>query len=138
MPPKDTKTIRMMEEFKASAADVFLTLTNPQRVQAFTQAPVVLEPSVNGQFILFGGNVTGKFTELVPGKKICQTWRFSNWPKDHFSQVTIELTEGDTETKLSLTQTGVPATDVERTEQGWQKHYWNKIKGVFGYGAGFY
>eukprot|EP01137_Pigoraptor_chileana_P033286 Opistho-2@23934 len=136
--PKETKTITMTEEFKASADDLYQTLVNPQRVQAFTQASVVLDASVNGNFMLFGGNVTGKFTELVPGKKICQTWRFSDWPKDHHSQVTIEFVQGEADTKLTLTQTGVPASDYERTERGWHSHYWNKIKGVFGYGAGFY
>lgn len=35
---------------------------------------------MGGTWELFGGNLTGKFLELEPGKKIVETWRFASWP----------------------------------------------------------
>jgi len=43
--------------------------------------------------VLYGGNVLGKFEELVPEKKIQQSWRLKNWSSGHFSNVVIELEE---------------------------------------------
>lgn len=43
--------------------------------------------------MLFGGNVTGKYDEIVPNKKIVQTWRLKQWPSGHFSNVVMELEE---------------------------------------------
>jgi uncharacterized protein YndB with AHSA1/START domain len=41
---------------------------------------VQIDSRPGGEWALFGGNVEGKFVELVPGKKIVQTWRFASWP----------------------------------------------------------
>lgn len=36
-----------------------------QMVSAFTNGPAIVDPRVGGQFELFGGNISGEFTELV-------------------------------------------------------------------------
>jgi activator of HSP90 ATPase len=54
---------------------------------AFSQSPAEVTPEVGGSFSMFGGSVQGKFTELVPGEKIVQQWRFSNWEDGKFSNV---------------------------------------------------
>lgn len=43
--------------------------------------------------MLYGGNVLGKFEELVPEKRIQQSWRLKNWSSGHYSNVVIELEE---------------------------------------------
>jgi len=45
------------------------------------------------RFVLYGGNVLGKFEELVPEKRIQQSWRLKNWSSGHYSNVIIELEE---------------------------------------------
>lgn len=52
-----------------------------------------MDPEKGGKFALFGGNVTGEFRELVPGKKIVQLWRLKQWPEQHFSEVTFSIEE---------------------------------------------
>lgn len=42
-------------------------------------------------FELFGGNIHGKFEELIPNKKIVQSWRYNQWPSGHYSNVVIEF-----------------------------------------------
>ena len=64
-----------------------------------------------------------------------QTWRYSNWPDGHYSTVRIELQQTEDNTKLKLTQSGVPESEAERTRQGWNRYYFQSMKRTFGYGA---
>ena len=70
--------------------------------------------------MLFNGNVTGKFEDLVENEKLVKKWRLKHWPQGHHSTATIKLTQTDKGTKMTLEQTGVPETDIER--QGY-KYY---------------
>lgn len=96
---------------------------------------VMIQVEKNGQFVMFSGNVTGSFIELETNKKIKMSWRLKHWPQGHHSEATMELTQTDKGTRMTLTQTGVPENDVERTKQGWKNFYWNPIKFTFGFGV---
>ena len=85
--------------------------------------------------MLFSGNVSGTFVELVANKKLVKSWRLKHWPDGHHSEATILLEQTEKGTKMTLTQTGVPENDVERTKQGWKNFYWNPIKFTFGFGV---
>jgi activator of HSP90 ATPase len=130
-----TKKITMTEEFKCTAEELFLTLTEERRVNAFTRCDSQVDPVGGGQFTLFGGNITGKFIEIETDKKIVQKWRFKDWPSEHYSTVTIELVQEVDCTRLNLTQLGVPDSDYDRTNEGWHRYYWDSIKSTFGFGV---
>ncbi|XP_071795468.1 activator of 90 kDa heat shock protein ATPase homolog 1-like isoform X1 [Asterias amurensis] len=130
----DTTTLKLNEEFKCSAEELYMTFTDPQRVSAFTRSQAILEPVAGGKFRLFDGNVTGEFVSLEPCK-IVQRWRFKTWPDAHYSTVTIVLSQKSDCTKLALTQVGIPSADFERTKSGWRTYYWQAIMGTFGFGA---
>ena len=68
-------------------------------------------------------------------KSIVMRWRFKSWPSDHYSRVTIELTDSPDGTQLTLRQVGVPDTDADRTQQGWTNYYWQSIRQTFGFAA---
>lgn len=65
-------------------------------------------------------------------------WRMKTWPDEHYSVVTIELEEADDCTRLTLKQTGIPAGEVDRTKEGWQLNFWQRIKQAFGFEARLY
>jgi len=88
-----------------------------------------------GEFVLFDGNIAGKFEELVPNEKIVQTWRYKQWPSGHFSHVTMDLVQKEDHTLLNLTQSGVPANEYDNTLRNWKGYYWNSIKQAFGFGS---
>jgi len=73
--------------------------------------------------------------EVIPNKKISQKWRFSTWPENLYSIVTIELEDKNGKTIVKIEQTGIPNDDKERTEMGWRENFFRRIKGVFGYGT---
>jgi activator of HSP90 ATPase len=66
------------------------------------------------------------------------SWRFKSWPDEHYSAVTLDISEGDSGTQLQITQTQIPEAEFERTKQGWQEYYWNAIRQTFGFGARLY
>lgn len=69
-------------EFQTTAAELYTTFVDPQRVAAFTRAPPqIFEPRVGGTFKIFGGNVEGEFTELNEPRSIIQKWRLADWPQ---------------------------------------------------------
>jgi len=84
-------TIEMNVDFSARCSDIYETLLDPQRVQAFTQSASTVTKELNKQFSLFGGSITACNIELVPNEKIVQKWRAADWPEGHFSTVTIKL-----------------------------------------------
>ena len=62
-------------------------------------------------------------------------WRFQSWPEGHYSDVTLAFEEKEDCTQLELTQKSVPASDYERTKDGWSRYYWDAIKVRFGFGS---
>ncbi|XP_064623196.1 activator of 90 kDa heat shock protein ATPase homolog 1-like [Lineus longissimus] len=129
-----TKILTMTEQFQCSPADLYRALTVQDMVQAFTrEALSVFEVKKGGRFVLFNGNVSGEFTDLVPGEKISMRWRRNDWPKDHYSDVKMEISLKLNQTELKLTQTGVPASHFDSTKDGWSQYYWFGIKHTFGY-----
>lgn len=131
---KSTKTIKIQEQFKGAARDVYNSMVDPNMLNAIMPGST-MSPSEGGAFSLLGGTIVGENVKLVPGAQIVQKWRFSSWPEGHFSTVTMDFQEKKGETKLSLTQTNVPNDEAERTEQGWRQNIWGRAKVMFGFGG---
>jgi len=129
-----TSSIKMKIEFLASASDIFDSLTDPRRVQIWTQGQAEITPTVGSKFKLFGGNISGEITGLVKGKKVEKKWRVGTWPEGHFSQVVIELEQGSSSTILNLTQEGIPEDSRDSTFENWNRFYWDRMKAIFGWG----
>lgn len=139
----DFRTIRMQERFRARPMDIYDAYTDENRVKTFTRSNATISHTKGGEFSLFNGSIVGHQVELVPGQRIVQKWRFSNWPAGHYSTVCITITEKEPgNTQLLLVQSEVPVADqfgnetvIETTERGWKEQVWNRIRSVFGYGA---
>lgn len=131
----DVQTLVMTEQFQCSPNDLYNALTKAEMLTAFTRNPAKVDATRGGEFNLYGGNVQGKFEELVPEKRICQMWRLKNWPSGHYSNVVIELEEASNHTQMTLKQTGIPSSEYEAMKVNWNRYYWHSIKQTFGFGA---
>ncbi|CAL1272744.1 unnamed protein product [Larinioides sclopetarius] len=131
----ETDQIQTTETFKCTADEFYRAMTVKELVQAFTQGNCILEAEEGGKFELFDGNVQGHFVKLVPCKVIQQKWRFKTWPAGHFSDVNIEINQKLDCTEVSVTQIGVPKTELDNTREGWKRFYWDSMKRTFGFGA---
>jgi activator of HSP90 ATPase len=123
----ETRNIRQSVTFKASAHAVYEVLMDSKKHSILAGDEAKISRKVGGKFNV-GSYIEGVNLELVPDEKIIQTWRYEDWPKGHFSKAAFLLKELDGKTRLTFTQTGVPARFYEDIKQGWIDYYWTPMK----------
>jgi activator of HSP90 ATPase len=132
-------TITDSTEFRTDAANLYQTFTDPQRLAAFTRAPPknFTGAKPGGTFELFGGNVSGEFTELQEPTHIVQKWRLAQWPAGHYSTLSIWFDQNDVDavTVMRVEWKGVPVGQEEPTKTNWDQYYVRSIKTTFGFGT---
>src|SRR3990172_6188201 len=91
---------------KASPNIAFRCLMTSGKHAAFTDSEARISRKVGGKFTACDGSLSGVNLELVPDKKIVQSWRGSDWPEGHYSRAVFSLKEVVGGTRLTFTQTG--------------------------------
>ena len=122
------KNLKQSVVIKTTPEEIYNALMDSKKHSAFTGDTAKISKSVGGKFSAYSGYITGKNIELVPGKKIVQSWHSSDWEEGVFSKVTFLLRPGKNSTKLGFTQTGIPSDDYENVKQGWIDYYWEPMK----------
>jgi activator of HSP90 ATPase len=123
-----TKTIRQSATFRTSPHVVYEMLMDSRKHARFTGETASISRKVGGKFTAYGGYISGVNLELVPDKKISQSWRGSDWPEGHFSRVTFSLEEARGGTRLAFRQSGVPEAHYDSINQGWRDYYWEPMR----------
>ncbi|MEP6795939.1 MAG: SRPBCC family protein [Saprospiraceae bacterium] len=125
-----TRTIKQTINFPATPEKLFDMLMSGKTMSAFHGGKTTMNKRANGKFTVFDGYCHGYNIELDPGKKIVQAWHFKEegWPDDHFSTCTFLLTPTSKGTKLTFTQTDVPASAYDGLNEGWKEYYWEPIQ----------
>jgi hypothetical protein len=78
------------------------------------------------------GYISGRNLELVPGERIVQSWRTSEFADEHGdSVITILLQEADEGTLLTLEHSNVPDEQRSYEEAGWQENYFEPMVAYF-------
>lgn len=124
----ETKNIRQSVTIKASPHDVYEALMDSDKHAQFTGGEASISREVGGKFRIYGGDIEGVNLELIPDQKIVQSWRYSDWPKGHYSKATFSLGKISIGTRLTFTQSGVPEEFYEDIRQGWRDYYWGPMK----------
>jgi uncharacterized protein YndB with AHSA1/START domain len=126
--------IRQKVRIPAPPSAVYSALMDSKRHTAITGAPARIEKKVGGRFSAYDGYASGVNVELVPGKRIVQSWRASDFPKGTHSLIVIELSskKGGKETELSFEHLGVPRAQQKHLGKGWKDFYWEPLRKYFG------
>ena len=127
-----TKRIEQTVIFKANPHDIYEALMDSEKHSRFTGDEAIISREIGGRFTAFGGYSEGENLELVQDQKIVQSWRASDWPEGHYSEVTFSFEESQDSTVLTFTQTGVPEEQYEDIAQGWYDFYWEPMKDMPG------
>ena len=127
-----TKTIRQSVTFNAKAHDVFEALMDSKKHAKFTGAPAKISRKVGGKFSAFGDYMQGENLEIIPDKKIVQTWRSTDLPEGVVTKTTYSFRQEKGKTKLSFLHSGVPANQYEDFRKGWIEYYWDPMKKMLG------
>jgi uncharacterized protein YndB with AHSA1/START domain len=115
-------------DFKASPQRVYEALTDAKHFSAFSGLPAEIHNQAGGTFKCFGGQITGRMTELIPGQKIGQTWHVAMWPDDVSSNVRFALKAQGGGTRLILDHSDFPEENREHLDAGWPRMYWEPLK----------
>ncbi len=121
-------TISQSITIKTSAANVYKAITSADQFGEVTGAPAEISPDEGGAFSCFGGQITGRHIELIPGQRIVQAWRVKAWPGGVYSVVRFDLSESGDATTVEPVHTGYPDDAAEHLEPGWHKMYWEPLK----------
>lgn len=130
-----TTSFKQSVTLKASPSDVYDTLMDSKSHALFTGGAARISKKEGGSFTVFDGYVSGKNLELIPGKKIVQSWKpvEDDWPDDHFSEVIFELEKiAGGKCRIAFTHNNIPSAVAGRFKQGWKDYYWNPLKELFG------
>jgi activator of HSP90 ATPase len=116
-------------DFKATPQRIYQALLSSKDFAAFTGAPAEIDPKAGGAFSLFGGQVVGRYIELIPNQRIVQAWRVvADFPDGVYTLVKFELKPRDSQTSVILDQTGFAEGDFDHLSVGWHSHYWEPLK----------
>ncbi len=92
----------------ATPERVYQLLTDSSQFAAATERPAEIVATEGGAFSIFGGYIQGRQIELVPGKRIVQTWRGVDWTPGAHSLVRFTLTPEGSGTKLMVDHDAYP------------------------------
>ena len=120
-------TIVQEIELVGSPGMVYEAYTDGAKHAKFTGMPAESDPREGGKMMAGDGYIHGTFTELVPGKRIVQTWHAADFPEGHETRLVLELEPTGTGTLLRLTHSGVPEDMREEIDKGWKRHYWDLL-----------
>ena len=130
-----TTHIHQEQTFAAAPAAIFAALTQSAEFAAMTGAPAQIDPAPGGEFSLFGGAIRGRNIECVPGTRLVQAWRASNWEDGVYSVVRFELEPEDARTnartKVILDHAGFPDGTGQHLDAGWHPNYWEPLTRQF-------
>ncbi len=102
---------------------------NSRRHSEFTGSPALIDARVNGDFSSFNGYVSGIITELIPGRRIVQTWRTLDFAKDAADsrlEVLMEPYTGGT--VLTLVHRDLPPEQLDDCRVMWEELFLQPLK----------
>jgi uncharacterized protein YndB with AHSA1/START domain len=118
----------------APPARVYEAWLDPDEHGAFTGGEATVEARVGGPFSAWDGYITGTTLELVPGQRIVQAWRSTDFAEtDADSRLEVTLADdGDGGTQLTLLHSEIPDGQGERYANGWREFYFESMQDYFG------
>lgn len=116
--------------FKCTPQEIYDALMDSKKHAMFTDDEAKVSDQVGGEFSVYGDSIFGKNLELIPGKKIVQTWlcETETWPVGYFSKVTFEFAPVNGGTELTFTHEGIPESELQDIKEGWSTYYWQPLK----------
>lgn len=115
----------------ATPREVFNAWLDSRAHGAMTGSKATMSMKIGGGFTASEGYIEGVNLELVPGKRIVQSWRTSEFAaSDRDSKITVTLRPVAGGTKLTLLHTSVPDGQTGY-KAGWREWYFEPMKTWF-------
>lgn len=126
------ESLKMKIVLPVKADKLYKAWLNSKEHTLFTGAEAKASDKVNGKFTAWDGYIEGKNVELIPGKKIVQTWRTSEFADDApDSKLEITFEEKAGKTTLNLAHSNLQKGDAKKYTDGWKQFYFTPMKQYF-------
>ena len=127
-----TKNIKQWLDVNASAQQIYDVWMDSKKHAKLVGSSAKIDPKIGGKFEVWGWDITGENVELVPGEKIVQTWRNSEWPEGVMSKITLKFKKNkDGTTRVLFWHSGIPEESLKDIEDGSKSYYWESLKEMF-------
>jgi uncharacterized protein YndB with AHSA1/START domain len=123
---------RLSAVIPASAQQIYDAWLDSLGHSEITGSMATMSVKVGAEVSAWGGYINGRNLDLVPGERIVQSWRTSQFTDDHGDSiitVTLEAVSGGT--LLTLMHTNVPDGQTSYERGGWQDHYFKPMTDYF-------
>jgi activator of HSP90 ATPase len=122
------KTIKQTYIVKSSVEEVWKALVDPKYINGWGGGPAKMDDKAGTKFSLWGGEIFGQNTEVIPNKKLVQDWWDSAGKWDAPSKATFILQEDTAGVKLELIHENVPNESEKDIADGWKQFYLGPLK----------
>jgi uncharacterized protein YndB with AHSA1/START domain len=121
-------TFTLTTTIPASAQDIYDAWLDSAGHSEMTGGEASMSDQIGTEVSAADGYISGRNLELVPGERIVQSWRTTEFTDDHEdSIITVTLEEVDGETLLTLIHSNVPDGQTSYQRGGWQEHYFEPM-----------
>jgi uncharacterized protein YndB with AHSA1/START domain len=116
----------------ASPVEIYRAWLDSVGHSEMTGGEATMSDEVGAEVTAWDGYISGRNLELVPGERIVQSWRTSEFgDADEDSIITVVLREVDEGTLLTLEHSNVPDEHKSYEEGGWQSNYFEPMVAYF-------
>jgi len=126
------KPVHHEVEFRVSPKEIYDAYLDSRRHARITGQAAQMSRKEGGRFTAGDSYISGTNVELVPGKRIVQAWRASEWPDGVYSVLRMEFKAKGKGTRMVVDHVGIPDKFRDGVDQGWYEFYWNPMKAYFG------
>ena len=125
-------TFTLTATIPASPQEIYEAWLDSLGHSEMTGGEASMSDEVGAEVSAWDGYISGRNLELIPGERIVQTWRTSEFADEHEdSVISIVLTEVGDGTLLTLEHSNVPDDHRSYEEGGWQSNYFEPMVAYF-------
>jgi uncharacterized protein YndB with AHSA1/START domain len=125
-------TYKLTDIIPAPPAAIYDAWLNSRAHTDMTGGKATQSPRIGARVSAWDGYISGRNLELVPARRIVQSWRTTKFTADDAdSKIAVILQAVPGGTRLTLRHSGVPDGHTSYEEGGWQKSYFEPMKAYF-------
>ena len=125
-------TFTLTTTIPASPEEIYQAWLDSLAHSEMTGGAATMSEQVGAEVSAWDGYISGRNLELVPGERIVQSWRTSEFADEHGdSIITIVLRKRRGRTLLTLEHSNVPDEQRSYEEGGWQANYFEPMVAYF-------
>ena len=115
-----------------SAQEVYDAWLDSLAHSEMTGGDADMSDEINAEVSAWDGYITGRNLDLIPGERIVQSWRTTQFADEHEdSIITLTFEEAGDGTLMSLVHSNVPDEQTSYELSGWQEYYFEPMRKYF-------